>query len=324
MRAVMLVPAPGGATIGVQDIPKPQPARGEVIVKVHAAALNRGELVVRAKLTNGTPQQNGIEFAGEIVQVGEGASGVSIGDRVMGHWRAGQSEYVNVEPRLLVQIPEKISWVDAAAWLNVFTTAHDAIITNAGLKTGESILVNAASSGIGIASLQIANLLGAKPVIGSSRSSSKLTALKDFGLMVGVNASTSSTDYISQVMEATEGKGVDVIIDSVGANVIGLNLSCMALGGRIVSVGRLAAEKGEIDLDLLALKRIKLFGVTFRTRSLEQRVACVRRCQEDLWQAFADGRLISVVDRTFPLEDISIAHDYMRQDQHIGKIVMTL
>ncbi len=324
MRAVMLVPAPGGATIEVQDIPKPQPAIGEVLVKVHAAALNRGELVVRAKLTTGMPQQNGIEFAGEVVQLGAGAGGARVGDRVMGHWRAGQSEYVTVDPRLLVKIPENLSWVDAAAWLNVFTTAHDAIVTNAGLKAGESILVNAASSGIGIASLQIANLLGAKPVIGSSRSSSKLAALKDFGSKIGVNATASSTDYISQVMEATGGKGVDVIIDSVGANVIGLNLSCMALGGRIVSVGRLAAEKGEIDLDLLALKRIKLLGVTFRTRTLEQRITCVRRCEEDLWQALADGRLRSVVDRTFPLEDISIAHDYMQQDQHLGKIVLTL
>lgn len=328
MRAVVFVPRRGGATVEIQESPMPSPAAGEALVKVHAAGLNRGEIVIRRNLTTGAPQQTGIEFAGEVVALGtrpansdSGAARVKVGDRVMGHWRGGQAEYVAVDERLLVPIPPRLSWIQAAAWLNVFVTAHDAIVTNAGLKPGESILINAASSGIGVAALQIARLLGAKPLIGSSRSRAKLDQLAHYGLQVGIEA---GSDVPAAVAEATAGKGVDVLIDSVGANVLMQNLNCMALCGRIVSVGRLAATTGEIDLDLLALKRVRLIGVTFRTRTKEERVACVQRCARDLWEALADGRLQPVVHRSFGIGDIKAAHDYMERDEHIGKLVIEI
>jgi NADPH2:quinone reductase len=167
MKAVLIVPSPAGGQIGVHELPDPKPAASEVLVRVHAAGLNRGEVGVRKALKSGQPQQNGIEFAGEVIALGADASGVKTGDRVMGHWRGGQAELVTVDPRLLVKIPDRLSWVEAAAWLNVFMTSHDAMITNAGLRRGESVLINAASSGIGVASLQIAKLFGAKPIVGS-------------------------------------------------------------------------------------------------------------------------------------------------------------
>ena len=242
MKAVMFVPRAGGAGVEIHDVPKPAPAAGEALIRVVAAGLNRGELATRSKLVSGRPQPNGIEFAGEVVEIGENVSMVKVGDRVMGHWRAGQAEFVATDERLLVKIPPRLSWVEAAAWLNVFTTAHDAIVTNAGLKRGEAILINAASSGIGIAALQIAGLLGGHPVLGSSRSADKLKLLGAYGMQVGIDATSSG--YAAAVKEATDGNGVNVLIDSVGANIINQNLECMALGGRMVSVGRLAAESG--------------------------------------------------------------------------------
>lgn len=322
MKAVMIVPTPQGGQIGVQEIPDPKPAAGEVLVRVHAAGLNRGEIMGRKALKSGAPQQNGIEFAGEVIALGSDARGVKTGDRVMGHWRGGQAELVAIDPRLLVKIPDRLSWIEAAAWLNVFVTAHDAMVTNAGLKRGESVLINAASSGIGVASLQIARLLGATPVVGTSRTQGKLAALKAYGLEAGVDASRQG--WPEAVLQATGGKGVDVVIDSVGADVLAGNLRCMALRGRLVSVGRLGDQRGEVDLDRVAAQRLKIIGVTFRTRSLEERIACVQACARDLLEPLARGDINPVVDRTFPFEEIAKAHDTMETNSHIGKIVLTI
>ena len=317
----MFVPRQCGGEVEIREAPLPAPAAGEILVRVYAAGLNRGELMVKRSLVSGAPQQTGIEFAGEVAQLGAGATRFRVGDRVMGHWRGGQAEFVALDERLLIAVPARLSWIEAAGWLNVFITAHDAIVTNAGLKAGESILINAASSGIGVAALQIARLLGANPVIGSSRSRAKLQALHQYGMQVGIEAGEGDAATIAQ---ATGAKGVDVLIDSVGGPALKRNVESMAVCGRIVSVGRLAGNTGELDLDALALKRVKLIGVTFRTRSKEQRIACVQRCQADLWQALADGVLQPVVHRSFRMADVKAAHESMETNQHIGKLVIEI
>jgi len=320
MRAVMFVPRPEGAVAEVREVPKPVPAAGEVLVKVRAAGLNRGEIGVRNALRSGAPQSSGIEFAGEIAQPLAGGR-LMEGERVMGHWRGGQAEYVAVDERLLVPVPKRLSWIEAGAWLNVFTTAHDAMVTNARLKAGDSVLINAASSGIGVAALQIARLLGAAPVIGVSRSAMKLAQLRQHGMQLGLQAGEGEP---AAVMEATGKKGVDVLIDSVGGPVAQRSLDCMAVLGRWVSVGRLGGNRGALDLDQLALKRVALIGVTFRTRSKEERIACVQRCASDLLDALADGKLNAVVQRSFRMEDIQEAHACMERDEHIGKLVLEI
>lgn len=321
MKAVVFVPGPGRAGVEVREIPQPLPAAGEVLVRVRAAGLNRGELAVRAGLTAGAPQQSGIEFAGEIAALGAGAARFKAGDRVMGHWKGGQAEYVTVDERLLVPVPGKLSWIQAGAWLNVFCTAHDAIVTNAGLQAGESILINAVSSGIGVAALQIARLLGANPVLGSSRVAAKLEKLAPYGMTRGILADAGMT---KAVLDATGGKGVDVLIDNVGGTVLPESLKMLALKGRLVSVGRLGANVGPIDLDYLALRRLRLIGVTFRTRTLEERIQCVQRCAADLLQPLAEGKVFPVVQRTFPMVEIAAAHDCMERDEHIGKLVLEI
>lgn len=321
MRAVCFVPHPDGARPEIVDLPKPLPAPGEVLVKVHAAGLNRGEMTTRRALTSGMPQQTGIEFAGEIIEPGPGANRFAPGERVMGHWKGGQAEYVTVDERLLVKVPQRLSWVEAGAWLNVFVTAHDAIVTNAQLKAGESVLITAASSGIGVAALQIARLLGAQPVIGSSRSAAKLEALKACGMQVGVLADGG---FAESAAKATDKRGVDVLIDNIGGAALKQNLEALALKGRFVSVGRLASDTAEINLDYVALRRLQLIGVTFRTRTKEERIACVQRCAADLWAALDDGRLNPVVYKSFPMSDIAAAHACMERDEHIGKIVIEI
>lgn len=320
MKAVMLLPNAAGAEIGVREVPRPVPAQGQVLVEVRAAGLNRGELMTRQKLRQGAPQPSGIEFAGLVVELGPGVDSKWMGQRVMGHWRAGQAEYVAADTRLLVPIPERLDWIQAAAWLNVFTTAHDAICTRARLAPGESILINAAGSGIGTAALQIARLVGAGIVIGSTRSSARRERLSRYGMQIGIDASSST--WPQAVQDACGGHGVNVIIDSVGPDVLAGNLECIALEGRLISVGRLGAERGEIDMDLLALKRATLIGVTFRTRTLEERAACVQRCAEDLLPALADGRLEPVLDRIFPMAEIAQAHEYLASNAHLGKVVL--
>jgi len=330
VKAVMFVPRAGGADVEVREVEKPAPAAGEALVRVRAAGLNRGELVTRSLLVSGAPRPTGIEFAGEVAALGapQGKSGSRFkpGDRVMGHWQAGQAEYVAADERLLVPVPQRLSWIQAAAWLNVFVTAHDAIVTNAALKSGESILVNAASSGIGVAALQIARLIGAKPILASSRSKAKLAKLAAYGMQVGIEAGAGSA---AAVMEATGKKGVDVLVDSVGGGAgpesnAQSSMEAMAVLGRWVSVGRLGGNRGEIDLDMLAFKRVKLIGVTFRTRSKEERIACVQAAARDLWEALAEGRLEPAVHRVFPMSEVKAAHAEMEKNEHIGKLVLEI
>jgi NADPH:quinone reductase len=320
MKAVMLVPGPDGADVAVQEVPRPTPEPGQVLVAVHTAALNRGELATRRNLRSGNAQPNGIEFAGEVAELGAGVDPSWLGRRIMGHWRAGQAEFVAVDTRLLVPVPDRLDWIQAGAWLNVFTTAHDALVTRARLQAGESVLINAAGSGIGTAALQIARLLGANPILGSTRSAQRRAQLARFGMQVGIDA--SSPAWPQAVREATGGRGVNVIIDSVGPDVLAANLDCIALEGRLVSVGRLGNERGEIDMDKLAVKRATLIGVTFRTRTLEERAECVQRCGADLLPALAEGRIEPVLDRVFAMEEIKQAHEYLASDSHLGKVVL--
>jgi NADPH2:quinone reductase len=221
-----------------------------------------------------------------------------------------------------MRIPQGISWVDAGAFINVFTTAHDAIVSNARLRSGESVLINAASSGIGMAAIQIARLIGAKPVIASSGSAAKLEQLRPLGMDVGID--TAQGNFADAVLKATSDKGVDVIIDSVGASVFSDNMRCMALKGRLVGIGRMGGKMSQIDLDLLALRRLSLIGVTFRTRTDDERAACVQAAARDLLPAFADGRIRPLIDRVLPMSAVREAHARMQSNQHIGKIVLEI
>ncbi len=320
MKAVRVVPGPEGGKVEVQDIPVPVAGPGQVLVRVRASGLNRGEINQAKELRTGNTITTGVEFAGEVADVAEGVNGWRKGDRVMGHGRGCQAEYVVADPMALIAVPDGMSWIDAAAFPNVFITAHDALVVNGQLKAGESVLVNGASGGVAMAAIQIASLMGAKPVMASSRSAAKLDKISQFGVDVGIDSSTD--DQVEAVMAATGNKGVDIIIDTVGGPVFEANMKSLAVKGRLVNIARLGSATAQIDLSTLWLKRLQLIGVTFRTRTEQERLECIQACARDMLPFLRAGRVRLPIDRTFAMTDIHAAQEYMKQDQHVGKIVL--
>lgn len=326
MKAMFVIPDASGGVVELHEVPQPAPVSGELLVRVRASAINRAELArrrgqyLRPGVDSFAPAISGNEFAGDVVEVGANVEGFAVGDRVMGRAPGSHAEFVVVDARGAMKFPDAMSCDEAATIPNVFVTAHDAIVTNGELKAGETFLVNAASSGVGIAALQIAKMFGANPVIGTSTSHGKLERLAALGMTHGI--ATGSEGLVERVNEITNGRGVDLLIDNVGGDVLEENLKAMAILGRMVSVGRLGPHTGPLDLDQLAYKRVKLIGVTFRTRNQEESLACSQRMAEDLMPGFESGRLRGVVDRVFPLEELDAAHAYMATNAHVGKIVI--
>jgi NADPH:quinone reductase len=325
MKALFVVPGPDGGVYEFREIPVPTPGLGEVLVAVRAAGTNRGELLARPLLRSDNPalkpMRTGIEFAGEIAALGEGVSGWTPGDRIMARG-VGYAEYTVVSRRALMRIPDGMSWAEAAAIPNVFVTAHDAIVSNAALKPGESVLITAGASGVGTAAIQIVRYLGANPVLATTRATAKGDTLRALGAHEIID--TSQGGWADAVLAATGQRGVDVIIDQVGGPMLADNIRVLAIKGRLVTVGRNAGQVGDCNLDEIARKRASIIGVTFRTRTAEEALICSERFAADLLHAFTTGALKPVLDRTFSFEQIADAHAYMLSDAQIGKIVVTM
>jgi NADPH2:quinone reductase len=244
-------------------------------------------------------------------------------DRVMCSGNGGYAEYAVTDYGRVSPVPaNNMSWEQAATLPVALQTMHDAVVTNGRLKAGESVLIQGASSGVGLMALQIAKLKGAKLVIGTSTNEARRAKLKDFGADLALD--TKDSTWADQVLKATDGKGVELIVDQVSGPVANGNLKACAILGRIVNVGRLGGMKGEFDFDLHALRRIDYIGVTFRTRSIEEVREIVRKMREDLWPAVEAGKLQLPIDRTFPLDEAAAAQAHMRANAHFGKIVLTV
>jgi NADPH:quinone reductase-like Zn-dependent oxidoreductase len=239
----------------------------------------------------------------------------------MGRAVGSYAQSVVAHQRALMRIPGGMSWAEAAAIPNVFVTAHDALVTNAAARPGESVMVTAAPSGVGTAAIQIARHVGANPVIATTRTPAKIPALRAVGAHEVVDT-RDAAKWVDAVMRATGGRGVDVIIDHVGGPMLADNIRVMALKARLVSVGRNAGRVGDCDLDEIARKRASIIGVTFRTRTPEESLACSERFAAHLMDAVARGALKPVLDRTFPFERLTDAHRYMLSDAQTGKIVL--
>lgn len=325
MKAAVI--AAGG--VEVVDVPTPQPKPNEVLVRVHACGLNRADVIMASGRKHGTAGGAGtvlgLEWAGEVVERGAEVpdAGPKPGDRVMCSGMGGFAEYAVTDWGRAVPVPPSIGSIEEAATLPVaLQTMHDAVVTNGGLRPGESVLVQGASSGVGLMALRIARSKGAKLVVGTSRDAERRARLAEFGADLALD--TGDPAWPDRVLEATDGRGVDLIVDQVSASVANGNLRAAAIRGRIVNVGRLGGFKGEFDFDLHALKRVNYIGVTFRTRSIEEVREIVRRCREDLGDALARNELRLPIDRIFTLDEAPAALAHMRANGHFGKIVMTV
>jgi NADPH2:quinone reductase len=316
----------GASGVEIREVPKPTPGPTQVLVRVRASGLNRADLIMASGRAHGAHGGAGailgLEFAGEVVETGSQVTGSKVGDRVMCSGNAGYAEYAVTDYGRVAKIPaNNMTYTQAATLPIALQTMHNALVTAGRLKKGESVLIQGASSGVGIMGMQIAKFMGAALVIGSSTNEGRRARLKEFGADLAID--TKDPAWADAVVKATDGKGVDLIVDQISAPVANGNLKAAKVLGRIVNVGRLGGFTGEFDFDLHAAKRIDYIGVTFRTRSVEEVREINRLMRIDLWGAVEEGKLALPIDKTYPLEQAAAALAHMKANEHFGKIVLT-
>jgi len=314
----------GGKTIlDPRDVAAPKPSAGQILVRTRAAALNRGEFIASLGLhaAGAAAKPAGQECAGEVIEVGDGVTAFRPGDRVMGRAPGGFAEQALLDVRETMAVPARLSWEEAAATPLVYLVSYDMLYPGGDLAPGEWLLVMGASSGVGVASVQIGKLVGAN-VIGTSGSAAKLDRLRPLGLDVGIQARGGG--FLEAVMKATGGKGADLVVNAVGGTVFAECVRALAFRGRLATVGYVdGVMRSEIDLEALHSKRLRLFGVSNKLRTAPQRAETVAGFVRDLLPALADGRIRPVVDKVFPLADLPAAKAYMESDAQVGKIVVS-
>lgn len=323
MKSYFLKPDAGRTVIELRDAPMPEPGPGQILLRMRAAGLNRGELIVGHSVKpGGAAKAAGAEGAGEVAKLGEGVSGFKQGERLMGRCAGAFSEYALVDAREAIPIPKDLSWEEAATLPLVFCVVHDMLVAQGKLKAGEWLLVTGISSGVGVAALQTAKTLGAK-VIGTSGSDEKLARLKTLGLDLGIR--TRAGDFADAVMKATDGKGANLVVNNVGGSVFPETIRALAYEGRHATIGYVDGMlECTLDIEALHTKRLTLFGVSNRLRPPEQRSTSVRGFAADILPFIADGRIRPLIDRVFPFAELPAAKDYMESNAHLGKIAVTV
>lgn len=327
MKAVVITEPGGPDVLQVREIPEPVTGPDDLLVRVHTAGLNRADLLQRQ---GGYPQPGpkpefevpGLEYAGEVVEAGSRTVGFAAGDRVMGLLPGGgYAEFVSTPARLAMHIPETLSWQEAGGTPEVYITAHDAL-RQCGLVAGETVLVHAAGSGVGVAAIQTAKALGASLVIGTAGSREKLDAAKALGLDVGVNYHTD--DFAESVAEATAGRGVDVILDVIGAAYWDQNMRSLATLGRMVIVGLMGGATTTANLGMFLAKRAQVRGTTLRSRPLEEKALATRAFEKSVVPHLQHGRIRVPIDRTFTLDRVPDAHRYLESNANFGKVILAV
>lgn len=324
MKAAIITQPGGPDVLKIQEVETPEPHGDQVRVRVKASGVNRADLLQRAggyPAPAGSPSNiPGLEFAGEVEAVGPLVRMWQPGQRVMGLAGGGaQAEYILAHEGLLVEIPENLDFVQAAGIPEVFMTAHDALFTQAGLRMGERVLIHAAGSGVGTAAIQLAKAAGAT-VFGTSRTPDKLEQARGLGLDFGVSAQ----NFADEVQGLTGGQGVHVVLDFVGASYLEQNLQALGNWGRMIILATMGGALGNLHIGLLMSKRISVKGVTLRTRSLEEKLAVTRAFATSVLPLLASGKVRPIIERTYPLAEISAAHTTMGENQNFGKLVITL
>src|SRR6266850_7514509 len=314
MKAYVLRAEAHGMALELREKSQPQPSPSQLLVKIRAASLNRGDLIRGHGLIKpGTEKPAGMDAAGEVVGTNE---------RVMGRLPGAFAEYGLMDKQDAIPIPSTLSWEEAAAVPITFLVVYDMLVQQGNLKAGEWLLVTGVSAGVGVAALQAGKALGAR-VIGTSGSQQKLDALKKQGLDVAI--ATRKPDFHDAVMKATDGKGVNLVVNNVGGSVFAETIRVLAYEGRHATVGYVdGVLESRIDLEALHAKRLKLFGVSNKLRAAAQRAVTVQGFTRDWLPLFAGGKLKPLVDRVYDFADLPRAVERMEADAHVGKMVVRI
>ena len=322
MKAVVCKGSGGPELLGIGELPAPVAGPSEILIDVRATALNRADLLQRRGLyppPAGASEILGLECSGVVAALGPGASRFPVGARVMALLAGGgYAEQVVVHEDVAMPIPERLSFEEAAAVPEAFLTASEALLVEAELQAGQSLLVTAAASGVGGAAVQIAKLRGAF-VIGSA-SAEKLPSVTALG--AGLALDRDRHDFVDAVRAATQKRGVDAIVDFIGASALDRHQRCLAPRGRLVLVGLLGGAAAPLDLGLVLRQRQQVRGLVMRTRSLLEKIELVQRFERELWPALEQGLLSPKLDHSFPLAEVAAAHERMEHNRNAGKIVL--
>jgi putative PIG3 family NAD(P)H quinone oxidoreductase len=321
MRAIAITRPGGPDVLALVDRPRPEPSRGEVRVRVRATAINRADLLQRMGAypapADAPPDIPGLELAGEVDALGPGVERLAIGDRVFGLVGGGSyAEAVVSHERALAKIPDGLSFEQAAAVPEAFITAHDAIVGQAGLRGGETMLVHAVGSGVGTAAAQLGRALGVF-VIGTARTADKLERARPLGMSAGVVPDGHKfADAVRRHGEPS------VVLELVGGPYLDEDIRTVPVLGRIVLVGLLAGARTEIDLSGILRKRIRVLGTVLRARPLEEKIAAMRSFEAHVVPLFQRGLLEPVIDTVMDLDAAAAAHERMASNVGFGKIIL--
>ncbi|HXQ72887.1 MAG TPA: NAD(P)H-quinone oxidoreductase [Pyrinomonadaceae bacterium] len=328
MKAVVITRFGGPEVLEIQDVPKPQPGPEQVLIRVHGTALNRADLLQRLgryAAPPGVPQNiPGLEFAGEVAELGTNAQRWHEGDRVMGIVAGGaHAEFVTTHQNALAAVPPNVEWSGAGGVPEVFITAHDAL-RQASFKAGENVLIHAVGSGVGLAATQLVKALGGR-AFGTSRTPDKIERAKVFSLESGfVVPEPDALSGLSAFAKQVTGGGFDVVLDLNGGPYFAASLEAVAMKGRIILIGGVAGGKAEVDLYNILGKRLHVIGTVLRARSLEEKIAVTAAFAREVGPLFAEGTIAPVIDSIFPLDRIQDAHRRLESNETFGKVVLTI
>jgi NADPH2:quinone reductase len=323
---VIEIAAPGGPEeLKLGRRPTPHPGEGEVLVRVAAAGVNRPDVMQRQGRYPPPPGASdipGLEISGEVATLGSHVSGIAIGDRVTALLPGGgYAAYAVAAAPLCLPVPKGLSMVESAAVPETFFTVWTNLFDRGRLKAGETVLIHGGTSGIGTTAIQLASAWGAR-VFATAGSPEKVRACEGFGAARGIDYHTQ--DFVEVIRQETAGKGVDVILDMVGASYLARNLEAAAMEGRLVVISLIGGARSEINLNTIMSKRLTLTGSTLRVRTVAQKALVAEGVRRNVWPLLSEGRVRPIIHATFPLAQASEAHRLMESSQHIGKIVLTL
>ncbi len=325
MKAIVRDRDGGPEVLQLSEVAPPQPTQTQLLMDVKATALNRADLIQRRGGYPPPPDESeilGLEIAGTVLGMGAAVTGFKEGDRVFGLvGGGGYAEQAVIDYRMAMCVPDEWSFEEAAAVPEVFFTANENIFTLGQLTEGESILIHAGGSGVGTAGIQIANHVGARVFV-TAGTPNKIGGCKALGAIAGINYKQS--DFVAEIERLTDGEGVDVVLDFIGAPYLARNLQILKTKGRLLQVGLMGGAATEIDLGIVMRKRLQVIGSVMRPQSLDEKIAITQRFVQRWLPALKAGTLRSVIDSVYPLAQAREAHQYMEANRNFGKIILKI